>query len=288
MLRVPGDVEPITTKFRLGESISVQQKRFLEYYGFLHFEEVVSGDELRTVLDELDRIEERWIEEKRKLVYGIPLFWGRNAQGQRFLQRFAFASQFSEAISEFVNDKRFEPIRLLVGQNARVGEQEKDGVVVNRYLNVPMSSYQRLGWHTDGLRDLFYFRMPLQMLNVGVHFDHCSVEDGALRLIPGTHKQGFWDMAFRKPYFISHHEDPNEIVVETRPGDVTIHDGRLWHRVARSKKSPGATLRRTMYVPYLTGPYEPKSEFSRTPSYHRLGQVSRTIKGWLTSFQREK
>ena len=90
-------------------------------------------------------------------------------------------------------------------------------------------------------------------------------------------------MLFRKAYFISHDDDENEIVVETNAGDLTIHDGRLWHRVAPSTKSPGATLRRTMYVPYLTGPYEPKSESTRTPPYHHLGRIGRVIRGRLNS-----
>ena len=30
---------------------------------------------------------------------------------------------------------------------------EKDGVVVNRFLNMPGSAHPRLGWHTDGLRE---------------------------------------------------------------------------------------------------------------------------------------
>ena len=33
-------------------------------------------------------------------------------------------------------------------------------VVCNRFVNSPGSVYPRLGWHTDGLRDLFYGRLP--------------------------------------------------------------------------------------------------------------------------------
>lgn len=177
-----------------------------------------------------------------------------------------------------MRDKRFEPIRQLVGADARVGEHEKDGVVITTYVNEPGSIYPQLGWHTDGLRDLFYLRMPQQMMNVGLHLDRCTRENGGLRLIPGSHKQGFWSMCFRKPYFVSHKPDPEEICVETEPGDLTIHDGRLWHRVARSRFEGEASLRRTMYVPYLTGPYEPKTEESPTPAYHALGQAIRTAR----------
>jgi hypothetical protein len=30
-----------------------------------------------------------------------------------------------------------------------------------------------------------------------------------------------------------------------------------------------------MYVPYLTGPYEPKHPASRTPAYHHAGRLQR-------------
>jgi phytanoyl-CoA hydroxylase len=177
-----------------------------------------------------------------------------------------------------VRDDRFSPIRDLVGTGARIGDREKDGVVVNRYINVPGSVHPRLGWHTDGLRDLFYLRMPKPMLNIGLHLDRCTSDNGGLRLIPGSHTQGFFSMCFRKLYFLSHAPDPHELAVETEPGDLTVHDGRLWHRVARSTRTGAASLRRSMYVPYLTDPYEPKGEDSRTPLYHYLGAALRKLR----------
>jgi phytanoyl-CoA hydroxylase len=273
------ELPPIGTRFQLGDEITLVQRRFLEVHGFLHFANVASRAEVDTVLAELDRVEAQWLAEKRTSVHGIPLFWGKGLAGQPFLQRFAFTSLFSPAISKLVTDPRFEPIRRLAGDDARIGEDEKDGVVVNRNLNVPGSAYPRLGWHTDGLRDLFYGRMPQQMLNVGLHLDDCDVSNGGLRLIPGSHTQGFRDMCFRKLYFLDHREDPEEIAVEVQAGDLTIHDGRLWHRVAASPKQGAESLRRVMYVPYQTGPHEPKSEASRMPGYHRLGRVMRWLKG---------
>jgi hypothetical protein len=177
-----------------------------------------------------------------------------------------------------VLDPRFEPIRRMVGAEARVGHDEKDGVVINRYLNVRGSAYPKLGWHTDGLRDLFYGRLPQAMYNVGLHFDAIRAEDGGLRLIPGSHRQGFWSMALRKPYFIWHRPDPEEIAVETQPGDLTVHDGRLWHRVAVSPRLGWPSLRRSMYVPYQTGPHEPKSDQSGTPFYHHIGRGLRWLR----------
>ena len=111
------------------------------------------------------------------------------------------------------------------------------------------------------------------MLNVGLHLDRCTRTDGGLRLIPDTHEQSFKDVLLRKIHFVSHDEDPAEICVETQPGDLTVHDGRLWHRVARSSYSDDRSLRHSMYVPYLTGPYEPKDENSKTPFYHHWSRM---------------
>lgn len=268
---------PLTTRFTLGESITAEQRAFLDEHGFLVFSRVAKTAEVAMITSELDRLEAMWIAEGRTSVRGIPLFWGKNA-GKPFLQRFPFTSTFSPDIKAFVRDERFAPIRDLVGEGARVGDEEKDGVVINRYINEPGSIHPRLGWHTDGLRDLFYLRMPKPMLNIGLHLDRCTADNGGLRLIPGSHTQGFLSMCFRKPYFVSHAPDANEVTVETEPGDLTVHDGRLWHRVAVSTRTGAASLRRSMYVPYLTDPYEPKSEQSKMPLYHRLGAAIRRLK----------
>jgi len=269
---------PLDTRFDLGASITPTQAAFLDRYGFVVFRRVASPDEIAALAAELDLIQKRWLADGRSEVYGIPLFVGRDERGAPFIQRFPFSSCFSELIHDFVRDARFEPVRSLIGDQARVGDREKDGVVVNRYINLPSSVYPRLGWHTDGLRDLFYLRMPKPMLNVGLHFDRVTKHDGGLRLIPGTHNQGFWSSCFRKPYFVSHRPDPGEIAVETEPGDLTVHDGRLWHRVERSPHTGARSLRRSMYVPYLTDEYQPKDDRSRMPLYHQLGRAGRALR----------
>ncbi len=273
-----GEKLPLSTRFTLGDTVTDEQRAFLDEHGFLVFAGVVRPDELEEVARELDRLEAQWLAEARDAVFGIPLFWGKGLDGQPFLQRFPFTSCFSDVVHRLVRDERFAPVRTLVGADARVGDREKDGVVVNRNLNVRGSAYPRLGWHTDGLRDLFYLRMPGPQLNVGVHFDRCTKETGGLRLLPGSHKQGFLSMCFRKPYFVGHAPDPAEIAVETEPGDLTVHDGRTWHRVEQCPHVGAASLRRTMYVPYLTDAFQPKSEQSRTPLYHRLGSALRRWK----------
>jgi hypothetical protein len=274
---------PLDTRFTLGDTITAEQWAFLDEHGFLVFAGAVKEEECERIMDEADRIAADWLAEGRTKVFGIPLFQGKGIGGEPHIARLPFTSCFSDYIRDFVHDDRFAPIRALIGRDTRVGDREKDGVVINRYLNVPGSAYPRLGWHTDGLRDLFYLRMPKRMLNVGLHFDQISEADGGLRLIPGTHNQGFRDMALRKRYFVDHRPDPDELAVETRPGDLTIHDGRLWHRVQQSPHTGARSRRRSMYLPYLTDDYQPKGEDSPTPLYHHLGRVlrrARRLKLW--------
>ena len=75
-------VLPVTTKFTLGDSITDEQRRFLDHYGFLHFKGVATLEEVETLRAEQDRIQAEWVAEQRASVYGIPLFWGKGADGQ--------------------------------------------------------------------------------------------------------------------------------------------------------------------------------------------------------------
>ena len=270
---------PLDTRFELGDTITPVQQAFLDEHGYLVFAQVLRQDEVARVLEAIDAVQERWLAEKRTDIHGIPIVVGKGVQGEPFIQRFPFSSLFSEYLYDLVRDERFAPVRSLVGTETRVGDHEKDGLVFNRNLNVPGSAYPRLGWHTDGLRDLFLNReIPGPMLNVGLHFDRIRREDGGLRIIPGSHRQGFWDMLTRKPYFISHGVDADEIAVETEPGDLTVHDGRTWHRVEGCPHTGARSLRRTCYVPYLTDAYSPKDDKSRTPFYHHLARWGRELK----------
>jgi hypothetical protein len=82
-------------------------------------------------------------------------------------------------------------------------------------------------------------------------------------------------MLFGKLHFLDHRDDPREVILEADAGDLTFHDGRTWHRVGKAQTSGLASLRRTMYLPFLTGRFEPKSEASRMPLYHRFSRALR-------------
>jgi hypothetical protein len=127
-----------------------------------------------------------------------------------------------------------------------------------------------MGWHTDALRDIFYGTKIMPMLNVGIHLDNSTTDNGGLRILPGTHNQGLSTLLFKKMYFIDNKEDKNEMGLNVDAGDLTVHDGRIWHRVAQSPFIGERSRRRVMYVPIISGKFQPRTTESKPLLYQRL------------------
>ena len=261
--------------FTLGLKLTEEQKNFFDTYGFLHFKKFVDGETVKSMLAESVRIQNEWISEDRKSVNGVPIKYGTDVDGKKIVQRFAFLNQFSELFQNFLKDDRLKSLFELVGMpDSRVGEVEKDGLVFNHYVNSSESNFSQLGWHTDALRDIFYGNKIMPMLNVGLHLDYSSTDNGGLRILPGTHNKGIRTLLFKKVYFLSNKPDKMELGLNVEPGDLTVHDGRLWHRVAQSPHVGEKSRRRVMYVPIITGKYQPRTEESKPLFYQRLMAIT--------------
>lgn len=261
----------LTQKFTLGEKLTEEQKSFFNRYGFIHFESFLSPEQTQGLLKAVQDVEKQWIHEGLTKVNGTPIKFGKDENGNQIVQRFAFTSLYSSHIHELLRDKRINALKQLVGGGeARIAENEKDGVVVNHFVNTGESNYSKLGWHTDGLRDLFNGYKLEPMLNVGIYLDDSTLEKGGLRILPGTHNQSLYHLLFKKRYFIDNNPDKEEIAVVAKAGDLTVHSGRIWHRVALSALQGLPSKRRVMYFPIIKGKYRPKSEKTRTPFYHKF------------------
>jgi phytanoyl-CoA hydroxylase len=263
-----------TTAFEFGNGLRQWHFRQFAHNGFIHFRQFIGPETVPDLLAEVRAVEDHLLSRAATKVNGIPLKFGRNTDGSIFIQRIAFASQYSAALRDFLRDPRLAALTALLGDyDGRIGENEKDGLVVNHYVNTADSAFRQLGWHTDSPRDLFLGRRIRPMLNVGLHLDDCPYENGGLRVIPGTHKQGLLRLLFRKKYFVDNTPDKRELGFDIKAGDLTVHDGRLWHRVAQSAFEGEQSRRRVMYVPIITGVYQPKTVDSPTPFYHKLAQL---------------
>lgn len=264
----------ITKKFVLGdEGVTPEQKAFFDEFGFIHYQNYFTPDQIKGALNAVADIEKEWIHASVEKINGIPIKYGKDFNGNPIVQRFAFSSLHSPYLHSILQDERLRSLRFFLGAEARIAETEKDGLVINHYVNTGESNFTRLGWHTDGLRDLFTQFKLNPMLNVGIYLDDSPKEKGSLRIIPGTHHQGLKEMLFRKKYFVDNTEDPEEFIVEAEAGDVTVHSGRLWHRVALASVQGEASVRRVMYFPIIKGKFKPKTHRSPTPIYHKFNKL---------------
>lgn len=260
----------IDVSSELGSTVTPDQRHDFERNGFLHFKRFIGPEAVATIIRAMQEIEERWVREDVQVINGTPIKYGVNTDGRRMVQRFAFASQHHPVLEELLQDPRLRTILQLIGGDARLGTHEKDGLVINHYVNAEGSNFTQMGWHTDSVRDLFLGKKVGPMLNVGIHLDDQDPRNGGLRLLPGTHKQGVWGMLFHKRYFVDKEADPREVAFDIKAGDLTVHDGNMWHRVQRSSLVGEASRRRVMYIPVIDGAFQPKTQESRTPFYHRF------------------
>lgn len=256
-------------KFTLGTTITEEQKAFFNQHGFIHFKKFIQQEAIDSLINASKKVEQEWISNTRLKANGVPIKYGKDLDGSPIVQRFAFINQHNPVFSEVLYDPRFEALTQIV-PGSRIGAEEKDGMVLNHYINGPESKFTQMGWHTDGLRDLFYGTLPLPMLNVGIHLSTLKVENGGLRILPGTHTQGLFKTIFRKKYFLDTRPDKHEVAIVPEAGDLTIHDGRLWHRVAKSTVEGEESRRRVIYVPIVTGKVEVKTENSPTLFYQKF------------------
>ena len=257
------------TTFTLGTTITAEQIAFFNEHGFLHFKKFINKDAIETLINGSKSVEKEWVSADKLKANGVPIKYGKDLDGSKIVQRFAFINQHNPVFTEVLRDPRFEALTGIV-PGSRIGDKEKDGMVLNHYINGPESKFTQMGWHTDGLRDLFYGTLPLPMLNIGIHLSTLKPENGGLRILPGTHKQGLFKTIFRKKYFLDTRPDKDEFAIVPEAGDLTVHDGRLWHRVAKSNVIGEESRRRVIYVPIVTGKVEEKDEQSPTLFYQRF------------------
>ncbi|RFS19691.1 phytanoyl-CoA dioxygenase [Chitinophaga silvatica] len=266
--------------FHLNDGITATHLYWFQQYGVIQFKGFLKHNELSTIIREVQQVQDHLLQNNIQKVNGIPLKFGTDVDGSPLIQRIAFASHYSNTLKDLLKDQRLQSLLSLLGPyTGRIGDNEKDGLVVNHYVNSSDSQFKQLGWHTDSPRDLFLGSRILPMLNVGIHLDNCPKENGGLRVLAGTHKQSLLQLFFRKKYFIDNDPDKNEIGFDIEAGDLTVHDGRLWHRVQQSPYVGEQSRRRVMYIPIITGAYQPKTANSPTPFYHKLASLKQYLYG---------
>jgi len=265
-------------KFELKDTLSKEEKDFFNANGFIHYKNFITRERAQTVSAAIDEKQKVLISKGVSKINGIPIKFGEDENKQPIIQRFLYTSHNVPEVAALYDDSRLQNLKELLpdaGYPRRIGLNEKDGVVANHYVNTETSNYKQLGWHTDVARDFLLGKGLYPMLNIGIYLTDSGPENGGLRTLPGTHKQNAFQTMFKKLQVLNTKEDPDEVSMEAESGDLCIHDGRLWHRVAMSPHIGEKSHRRVMYVSMLSGPADERNSKSKTPFYLRFLKLAK-------------
>jgi hypothetical protein len=263
----------VMPEFRLEAGLLPEHIDFFETFGFIKFKQFLPRERAARLYDALQEMTEDLVRRRITEFNGVPLVTGKRDDGKPYFGRIPFASLHHPEFRRYLQDPRFAEIIQVLAPGFRIGEEERDGLVVNRFRNEPGAKYSNLGWHTDSLRDLAYLEKPRRYLNVGFSITDSPLAVGGLRLLPCSHNQPISSMLLQKIHFMDMRPDINELAIETEAGDLTIHDGRLWHRTALSPNYGDASERCVMYLPLMDGPVVKKSASSKTPVYFHFKKL---------------
>ncbi|WP_051203349.1 phytanoyl-CoA dioxygenase family protein [Hugenholtzia roseola] len=256
--------------FKSRFEISPSAGQFLAQAGFLHLRGFLSPTQVEDLKKELQQVEKKLSQNQIKFSNQLPIYYQKETEK---IERLPFANLQSEPLQTFFEAPIFDSFVQLFEKKftnkakekqdlkAILGLQARDGLVFSQYQNLEKNAHKKtfrqknfaqMGWHIDNLRDLFLFKSPQPMLNLGLHLDDTPKEKGGLRILPASHQKNTFEHLFFKWHFFDKKPEIEEIAIETQAGDLTLHLGNLWHRVAPSEGA--AHLRRVLYVPILFAP----------------------------------
>lgn len=222
--------EPVAD--RSGYHLTEEQVGFFDENGYLVLRAWIPAPLLERLLE----ASETWMEAAREAGPDYPNprdFQFGWPQGRRSLFKV-----------EYLHDKGHPASLELLGSPAMLGVAESlcgpdfvptfEAMVVKQEdggANVP--------WHQDAVHP-----RTNRIFNYGLYLDHSLDREGALRVIPGTHKAA-QDICERASAF--GWDAPGAVTVEVGPGDVLLHDVMVVHG---SPQVTGNRLRRTIYFEF--------------------------------------
>ena len=207
----------------------------------------------------------------REQMNGVPLIFGKRDDGTRYVQRIPFASLQSERPPRVPPGSALPRHPDVAGPGFRIGEDERDGMVVNRFRNEPGRQVQapRLA-HRQPARSLLPREAaPLPQRRLLFHrLARSRSAACACSRARTTSRSGRCSPARSTSSTTS--PIPTSWPSTAEAGDLTIHDGRIWHRTALATAQGDASERCVSYLPLMEGPLKPKHEENATPFYFRL------------------
>jgi hypothetical protein len=135
--------------YELGTKLTEEQLELFEEHGAIIFRNFITPEKVAAIIAETQRVEREWLDAGLDKMNGIPLKFGRDVNGKKCIQRLCFLSQHSTLLKGLLADPRLQALTELVRPfEGRIGEDEKDGLVLNNYVRTEESAFSQMGWHT--------------------------------------------------------------------------------------------------------------------------------------------
>jgi hypothetical protein len=202
--------------------ITRQHATFFDTFGFIVFRGLLSRNEMARIDDEFERAmlatrHERGLDNQKRL---SRLFMDQDTP---FMASLALDSRFGEAAQLLLQ----RPVLCIHVAGARYSGDTR--------------------WHSDN------FELAYSGIKFVVYLERLNARNGALRLIPGSHKNPMWQMSKLTDetdavFGVQPVEIPS-YVFESEPGDVLAFCHALWHASFN-----GGPCRRMLEINYYSDP----------------------------------
>ena len=155
-----------------------EQKAFYDEHGYIVHPELLNRDEVAVLRAALDEV----LEESKGLTENNEKFSiTRGDDGQHYVRRIFNPIKHHQAFYDAMCHPRIlDAVEALIGPNIQLHHSKLN-------LKPPTSREARFEWHQDYP---FFPHSNYDLIAVLVHIDEATKENGCLRIIPGSHKQG--------------------------------------------------------------------------------------------------
>ena len=205
--------------------------------GYLALENVLAGAEL----EELRRVTDEFVEKSREVTVNDAIFDlepGHSAESPS-LRRITHPLTQHPVYAKYARHERIlDMVESLLGPNLRSH---------NNKLNMKNPDHgSAVQWHQDWA---FYPHTNDSILEVGIALDDMTEQNGALMVIPGSHRGRVWDH-HQDGLFVGAITDPafrpdDAVPVTVKAGGVTLHHVRMVHG---SKPNQSSRPRRMFFI----------------------------------------
>lgn len=248
--------------FHFDKDKTEDYKLFLSDNGFLHFKGFFDQNRMIEISTQYNNTFHLASQKSKQELLSQSIIKGKRNNAE--IQRIPFLTKQTPFFQDIITREIYDRIKTISFQHHRIGFNENNGVVATKYNNT-IGGWSQMGWHTDIGNSFYYLTNRNHYYNIGLHLDKTDSKTGCLKILPGSHKQSIFSLYTKKVAFLDRRHDPKELNIETEPGDLTIHDGRLWHRVSKVSKT-----RRVIYFNLLKGKKVSEKTTNKTSTHLKV------------------